>query len=101
MFQMTIRKYKYLSFVDESFDDPCGNSSTATIKPLENQHYRIFPIARNLPEATESDISIGVAVDVLSKSALEKFAQLSSSSPVEELGTLSQGLPASIATGIF
>lgn len=52
-----------------------------------------------LPELGESDISIGVAKDEFSKSALEKLAQLSSS-PVDELGTLSQGLPASIATGI-
>lgn len=53
-----------------------------------------------LPELGESDISIGVTKDELSKSALEKLAQLSSSSPVDGLGALSQGLPASTATGI-
>ena len=52
-----------------------------------------------LPELPgESDISIGVALEALSKSALEKFAQLSSSAGT--IGALSQGLPASVAIGI-
>lgn len=51
-----------------------------------------------LPVLGGSDISIGVALH--SKSALEKLAQLSSSSPAAQVGALSQGFPASAATGI-
>ena len=51
-----------------------------------------------LPILGESDISIGVALH--SKSALEKLAQLSSSFPAAQVGALSQGFPASAATGI-
>ena len=51
-----------------------------------------------LPVLGESDISIGVALH--SKSALEKLAQLSSSFPAAQVGALSQGFPASAATGI-
>ena len=74
-------------------------SSTTAVKLSNNTFNAVlfFKLSINLPALGESETSIGVA----SKSALEKFAQLSSSGSEEVTGALAQGFPESNATATF